>query len=133
MLPLSGLSYHASCNHKLTAVSTVGNYSPCTGHNIKQSDERIVCRKQLYVSVIGMYLVNAAVKNVGLTSHSLCNAEHIVCSCVNKRTENFIAVRLEQINIFFCTIVVALNGQPDFFMKITIPFPSIFSFPILFL
>ena len=25
----------------------------------------------------------------------------------------------EQVNIFFCTIVVALNGQPDFFMKIT--------------
>ena len=22
----------------------------------------------------------------------------------------------EQVNIFFCTIVVALNGQPDFFM-----------------
>ncbi len=27
----------------------------------------------------------------------------------------------EQVNIFFCTIVVALNGQPDFFMKITLP------------
>ena len=26
----------------------------------------------------------------------------------------------EQVNIFFCTIVVALNGQPDFFMKITL-------------
>ena len=24
------------------------------------------------------------------------------------------------LNIFFCTIVVALNGQPDFFMKITL-------------
>lgn len=26
----------------------------------------------------------------------------------------------EQVNIFFCTIVVALYGQPDFFMKITL-------------
>ena len=26
----------------------------------------------------------------------------------------------EQINIFFCTIVVALYGQPDFFMEITL-------------
>lgn len=26
----------------------------------------------------------------------------------------------EQFNIFFCTIVVALYGQPDFFMKITL-------------
>lgn len=23
----------------------------------------------------------------------------------------------EQVNIFFCTIVVALNGQPDFFYE----------------
>ena len=61
-----------------------------------------------------MYLVNTAVKNIGLASHSLCNAEHIVCSCVNKRTEDFFAVRLEQVNIFFRTIVVALYGQPDF-------------------
>ena len=67
-----------------------------------------------------MYLVNTAVKNIGLTSYSLCNAEHIVCSCSNERTENVIAVRLEQVNIFFCTIVVALYGQPDFFMEITL-------------
>ena len=26
----------------------------------------------------------------------------------------------EQVNIFFCTIVVALYGQPDFFMEITL-------------
>ena len=26
----------------------------------------------------------------------------------------------EQVNIFFRTIVVALNGQPDFFMEITL-------------
>ena len=67
-----------------------------------------------------MYLVNTAVKNIGLTSHSLCNAKHIVCSCRNKRTKDFFAVRFEQVNIFFCTIVVALYGQPDFFMEITL-------------
>ena len=70
-----------------------------------------------YIPVIGMYLVNTAVKKIGLTSYSLCNAEHIVCSCRNKWTENFLAVRLEQVNIFFCTIVVALYGQPDFLWK----------------
>ena len=30
----------------------------------------------------------------------------------------------EQVNIFFCTIVVALYGQPDFFMKITLTEPE---------
>ena len=64
-----------------------------------------------------MNLVNTAVKNISLTSYSLCNAEHIVCSCRNKRTKDFLAVRFEQVNIFFCTIVVALYGQPDFLWK----------------
>ena len=64
-----------------------------------------------------MYLVNTAVKNIGLTSYSLCNTEHIVCSCGNERTKDFFAVCFEQVNIFFCTIVVALNGQPDFLWK----------------
>ena len=64
-----------------------------------------------------MYLVNAAVKNIGLTSHSLCNAEHIVCSCRNKRTKDFSAFRFEQVNIFLRTIVVALYGQLDFLLN----------------
>lgn len=30
----------------------------------------------------------------------------------------------EQVNIFFCTIVVALYGQSDLFMKITLTEPE---------
>lgn len=67
-----------------------------------------------------MNLVNTAVKNVGLTSYSLCNAEHIVCSCSNEWTKDFFAFSFEQINLFFRTIVVALYGQSDFFMEITL-------------
>ena len=47
-----------------------------------------------------MYLVNTAVKNIGLTSYSLCNTEHIVCFCGDEWTKDFLAVRLEQVNIF---------------------------------
>lgn len=67
--------------------------------------------------LIGMYLVNAAVENIIMAPGSFCNAEHIIFSCCNERTENSIRIISEQINIFFRTIVAALNGQPDFLLK----------------
>ena len=67
-----------------------------------------------------MYPVKRAVQNLIAAPYSGSYIENIRCPCRNERTEDFLTIRFEQFNIFFRTIVVALYGQPDFFIEITL-------------
>ena len=87
---------------------------------MKQSENGVICHIKAYVPVIIVYPVKRTVQNIIAAPNSCSYIKNIRCPCRNERTEDFLTIRFEQFNIFFRTIVVALYGQPDFFIEISL-------------
>ena len=87
---------------------------------MKQSENGVVCHIKVNVSVIVVYPVKRTVQNLITAPNSGSYIKNIRCPCRNERAEDFLTIRFEQFYMFFRTIVVALYGQPDFFIEITL-------------
>ena len=85
---------------------------------MKQSENGVICHIKANAPVIIVYPVKGTIKNIIAAPYSGSYIKNIRCPCRKERTEDFLTIRLEQFNIFLRTIVVALYGQPDFFIEI---------------